>query len=114
MCRILFIAFSVFILQGVTVAASCDPPLGEAASRRFTPTLAMGIPYRRPPLPVGLSGIAWAGGTRYYAVSDAAVLDEAGLYPLTIELAPDGLALQLGVAYAGERFIETVCRAHDS
>ena len=93
MRRILFIAFSVFILQGVTVAASCDPPLGEAASRRSTPTLAMGTPYRRPPLPAGLSGIAWAGGTRYYAVSDAAVLDEAGLYPLTIELAPDGLSV---------------------
>ena len=53
----------------------------------------MGTPYRRPPLPASLSGITWAGGTNYYAVSDDVFTKEVGLYPLTIELASNGLSV---------------------
>ena len=70
-----------------------DPPRGEAASRRFNATLAVGTPYRRPSLPASLSGIAWAGGMSYYAVSDDAFTNEVGLYPLTLELASNGLSV---------------------
>jgi len=80
-------------LVGKTVAASCDPPLGEAASRRFKASLAVGTPYRRPSLPASLSGIAWTGGTNYYAVSDDVFTDEVGLYPLAIELSSNGLSV---------------------
>ena len=85
--RILFIAFSAFILQGVTVAASCDRPMRGAAQ------LTVGTPWRRPPLPASLSGITWAGGTNYYAVSDDVFTKEVGLYPMTIELASNGLSV---------------------
>ena len=70
-----------------------DPPLEEAASRRFNATLTVGKPWRRPSLPASLSGIAWAGGTTYYAVSDDSFTDEVGLYPLTLELASNGLSV---------------------
>ena len=53
----------------------------------------MGTPYRRPPLPASLSGITWAGGTRYYAVSDDVFTHEIGLYPMTVELATNGLSI---------------------
>jgi len=81
-------------------------PMGEAASRRFTGTtgvspvavpsslsLTVGTPYRRPQLPASLSGITWAGGTRYYAVSDDVFTHEIGLYPMTVELATNGLSI---------------------
>ena len=99
-------ALCAFALLGKTVAASCDPPLGEAASRRFTGTtgvspvavpstlsLTVGTPYRRSPLPASLSGITWAGGTRYYAISDDVFTHEIGLYPMTVELATNGLSI---------------------
>ncbi len=70
-----------------------DPPLGEAASRRFTPTLTVGTPYRRPPLPASLSGVTWVDGVRYYAVSDDVFTQEVGLYPMTLELAANGLSI---------------------
>ena len=69
------------------------PPVGEAASRRFNVTLTVGTPYRRPALPASLSDITWAGGTRYYAVSDDVFTDEVGLYPLTVELSSNGLSV---------------------
>ena len=53
----------------------------------------MGTPYRRPPLPASLSGITWAGGTNYYAVSDDVFTKEVGLYPMTLELASNGLSV---------------------
>ena len=67
--------------------------LGEAASCRFNATLTVGTPYRRPPLPASLSGITWAGGTNYYAVSDDVFTKEMGLYPMTLELASNGLSV---------------------
>ena len=66
---------------------------GEAASRRFGAALAVGTPWRRPPLPASLSGIAWAGGTNYYAVSDDVFTNEVGLYPLAIGLSSNGLSI---------------------
>ena len=53
----------------------------------------MGTPWRRPALPASLSGITWAGGTRYYAVSDDVFTHEIGLYPMTVELATNGLSI---------------------
>lgn len=44
-------------------------------------------------LPASLSGITWAGGNMYYAVSDDVFTGEVGLYPLTIELATNGLSV---------------------
>ena len=67
--------------------------VGEAASRRFNVTLTVGTPYHRPALPASLSGITWAGGMRYYAVSDDVFTDEVGLYPLTVELSSNGLSV---------------------
>ena len=55
--------------------------------------LTIGTPWRRPLLPASLSGITWAGGNRYYAVSDDAFTNEVGLYPLTIDLSSNGLAV---------------------
>ena len=55
--------------------------------------LTVGTPWRRPPLPASLSGITWAGGNRYYAVSDDAFTNEVGLYPLTVDLSSNGLAV---------------------
>ena len=104
--RIALAALCAFALLGKTVAASCDPPLRDAASRRLTGTtgvspvavpspltLTVGTPWRRPPLPASLSGITWAGGTNYYAVSDDAFTNEVGLYPMTLELASNGLSV---------------------
>jgi len=85
--RIALAALCAFALVGKTVAASCDPPPGEAAQ------LTVGTPWRRPPLPASLSGITWAGGTNYYAVSDDAFTNEVGLYPMTLELASNGLSV---------------------
>ena len=53
----------------------------------------MGTPWRRPALPASLSGITWAGGMRYYAVSDDVFTHEIGLYPMTVELATNGLSI---------------------
>ena len=53
--------------------------------------LTIGTQWRRPPLPASLSGITWAGGNRYYAVSDDVFTTEVGLYPLTVELSSNGL-----------------------
>ena len=80
-------ALCAFALVGKSVAAGCDPPLGEAAQ------LTVGTPWRRPPLPASLSGITWAGGTNYYAVSDDAFTNEVGLYPMTLDLASNGLSV---------------------
>ena len=44
-------------------------------------------------LPASLSGITWAGGNTYYAVSDDVFTGEVGLYPMTIELATNGLSV---------------------
>lgn len=63
--------------------------LGEAAPFSLT----VGTPWRRPPLPASLSGITWAGGTNYYAVSDDSFTNEVGLYPMTLELASNGLSV---------------------
>ncbi len=93
LCVLVFGALGERALPGKTVAASCDPPLGEAASRRFKASLTVGTPYRRPALPASLSGITWAGGTRYYAVSDDVFTHEIGLYPMTVELASNGLSI---------------------
>ena len=89
------VAFCVLVLGALgecalpekTVAASCDPPV------RGTAQLTIGTPWRRPPLPASLSGITWAGGTNYYAVSDDAFTNEVGLYPMTLELASNGLSV---------------------
>lgn len=59
----------------------------------FCGALTVGTPWRRPPLPASLSGITWAGGNRYYAVSDDAFTNEVGLYPLTVDLSSNGLAV---------------------
>ena len=67
--------------------------MGEAASRRFNVTLTVGTPYHRPTLPASLSGITWAGGMQYYAVSDDVFTKEVGLYPLTVELSSNGLSV---------------------
>ncbi len=64
-----------------------DPPVGGTAQ------LTVGTPWRRPPLPASLSGITWAGGTNYYAVSDDVFTKEVGLYPMTLELASNGLSV---------------------
>ena len=89
------VAFCVLVLGALgecalpekTVAASCDPPV------RGTAQLTIGTPWRRPPLPASLSGITWAGGTNYYAVSDDSFTNEVGLYPMTLELASNGLSV---------------------
>ena len=89
------VAFCVLVLGALgecalpekTVAASCDPPV------RGTAQLTIGTPWRRPPLPASLSGITWAGGTNYYAVSDDAFTNEVGLYPMTLDLASNGLSV---------------------
>ena len=93
LCVLVFGALGERALPGKTVAASCDPPLGEAASRRFKASLTVGTPWLRPQLPASLSGITWAGGTRYYAVSDDVFTHEIGLYPMTVELASNGLSV---------------------
>ena len=80
----------VRVATAALLASLACVALGDAASR---PTLTVGTPWRRPPLPASLSGIAWAGGTNYYAVSDDAFTDEVGLYPLTVALASNGLAI---------------------
>ena len=86
-CVLVFGALGERALPGKTVAASCDPPV------RGTAQLIVGTPWRRPPLPASLSGITWAGGTNYYAVSDDAFTNEVGLYPMTLELASNGLSV---------------------
>ena len=53
----------------------------------------IGTPFRRSLLPASLSGISWAGGNAYYAVSDDVFTGEVGLYPMTIELATNGLSV---------------------
>ena len=76
----------------VTVAF-CVLVLGALGERALPLTLTVGTPWRRPPLPASLSGITWAGGTNYYAVSDDAFTNEVGLYPMTLELASNGLSV---------------------
>ena len=76
----------------VTVAF-CVLVLGALGERALPLTLTVGTPWRRPPLPASLSGITWAGGTNYYAVSDDVFTKEVGLYPMTLELASNGLSV---------------------
>ena len=56
-------------------------------------TLTLGTPFRRSLLPASLSGISWAVDNAYYAVSDDVFTGEVGLYPMTIELATNGLSV---------------------
>ena len=76
----------------VTVAF-CALVFGALGERALPLSLTVGTPWRRPPLPASLSGITWAGGTNYYAVSDDSFTGEVGLYPMTLELASNGLSV---------------------
>ena len=76
----------------VTVAF-CAIVFGALGECALPLTLTVGTPWRRPSLPASLSGITWAGGTNYYAVSDDVFTKEVGLYPMTVELASNGLSV---------------------
>ena len=66
----------------------------ELTRARYDGTaLTIGTPFRRSLLPASLSGISWAGNNAYYAVSDDVFTGEVGLYPMTIELATNGLSV---------------------
>ena len=93
------------VLAALFASLACGAH-GEPPSRRLTGTagvspvaapssfsLTVGTPWRRPSLPASLSGITWAGGTNYYAVSDDVFTKEVGLYPMTVELASNGLSV---------------------
>ena len=71
----------------------CEPFYGLTRAQHNGTTLTLGVPFRRSLLPASLSGISWAGGNAYYAVSDDAFTGEVGLYPMTIELATNGLSV---------------------
>lgn len=79
--------------EGRPVPSGREPAHGIARARHGGPTLAVGAPFRRSVLPASLSGVTWAGGNKYYAVSDDASTGEVGLYPMTIELSASGLSV---------------------
>ena len=83
-------ALSAFVLVGFG-RDTRDSHVEEAAACRYA--LTVGTPWRRAPLPASLSGITWAGGSTYYAVSDDVFTKEVGLYPLTLELSTNGLSV---------------------
>ena len=71
----------------------CEPFYGLTRAHHNGTTLTLGTPFRRSLLPASLSGISWAGNNAYYAVSDDVFTGEVGLYPMTIELATNGLSV---------------------
>ena len=71
----------------------CEPFYGLTRAHHNGTTLTLGTPFRRSLLPASLSGISWAGGNAYYAVSDDVFTGEVGLYPMTIDLATNGLSV---------------------
>ena len=71
----------------------CEPFYGITRAHHNGTTLTLGTPFRRSLLPASLSGISWAGGNTYYAVSDDVFTGEVGLYPMTIDLATNGLSV---------------------
>ena len=77
--------------KGRGIALATSSKLADASHDGTS--LAVGMPFRRPPLPASLSGITWAGGNTYYAVSDDVFIGEVGLYPMTIELSTNGLSV---------------------
>ena len=79
--------------EGRPVPSGREPAHGIARARHGGPTLAVGAPFRRSVLPASLSGVTWAGGNKYYAVSDDASTGEVGLYPMAIELSASGLSV---------------------
>jgi hypothetical protein len=89
--------------------------------RRFAPILPLLAAFRcaaalslspagvceRPEEPAGLSGLAWAGENRYYAVADR----EGAVYPLTIDIdrstgAPRSCSVGAPVRLSGARDVE--------
>ncbi len=79
---------------GLVALCAMLPSLAAA-----TPTLIAGRQFPRParfadpPRPASLSGITWAGGSRYYAVADDASTGEVGLYSLTATLSSNGISV---------------------
>lgn len=71
-------------------AALCALLSGLAGAE---PTLVAGQAWRRAAPPTSLSGITWAGGSRYYAVADEETTGEVGLYSMDVELASNGLSI---------------------